>query len=153
MIQKYTTNISFSSSSGDKNSRFSVVMFIKKNKIQLSTFKDQIGFLQGFQGRSLSFRRWQRSVWQMASRVLTRSFQVGWLKVTVLEEVETATRLGIKCWFFDAGLSTCDSILEMLFPFSSLHMSLRHWVFMKRFSHSTRMPYTGNLHRKKILRF
>ena len=37
--------------------------------------------------------------------LLTRQFQTDWLKVTFLQEVETAVRLGIKSWFGDVGLA------------------------------------------------
>lgn len=38
---------------------------------------------------------------EITSLSLTRSFQIDWLKVTFLGEVETVTRLGIKSWFID----------------------------------------------------
>ena len=47
--------------------------------------------------------------------MLTRKFQVGWLKVTFLGVgFETAVRLAIKSWFADLGFSTNDSILDLL---------------------------------------
>lgn len=47
--------------------------------------------------------------------MLTRQFQIDWLKVTFLGEAETAVRLGIRYWFADVGLSTGDSTLGLLF--------------------------------------
>lgn len=52
---------------------------------------------------------------QIISLVLTRSFHVDRLKVTPLQEVETAIRLVIKSWLFDVGLSTNDSIWACCF--------------------------------------
>lgn len=54
-----------------------------------------------FQAKSLSFRRMWGSMKEITSLSLTRSFQIDWLKVTFLGEVETVTRLGIKSWFID----------------------------------------------------
>ena len=45
--------------------------------------------------------------------MLTKKFQIVWLKVTFLGEVETAVRLGVKSWFADVELSTSDSILGL----------------------------------------
>lgn len=56
---------------------------------------------------------------QIISLVLTRSFHVDRLKVTALQEVETAIRLVIKSWFVDVGLSTSDSIWCLLFLFNN----------------------------------
>lgn len=49
--------------------------------------------------------------------LLTRQVQIDWFKLTVLGEVETAIRLGMKSWFAYVRLSTGDSILGALSPF------------------------------------
>lgn len=65
-------------------------------------------------------------MWETTSLVPTRPFQVGWLKVSFLGEVEAAIMSGIKSRFVDVGLSTCDSFSELLFLFNSLHVYLKH---------------------------
>lgn len=61
------------------------------------------------------------SVMQIMSLVLTRQFQVHWLTVAFLGEVESTVMLGIKSWFAHMGLSTSGSILGLVFAlFSSL---------------------------------
>ena len=67
-----------------------------------------------FKARSTSFGGWKGFLEQITSLVLTRLFQIDWLKVTFLAEGETAVRLGIKSWFADMGLSTSDSIWGLL---------------------------------------
>ena len=53
--------------------------------------------------RSSSFGRWQESIRQITSLVLT--FQTDWLKSLLLGEVETVFKLGVKSWFGDVGLA------------------------------------------------
>ena len=50
--------------------------------------------------RSSSFGRWQESIRQITSLVLT--FQTDWFKILLLGEVETVFKLGVKSWF-DVG--------------------------------------------------
>ena len=47
--------------------------------------------------------------------MLTRKFQIDWLKFTFLGEADSAIRLGVKSLFADLGLSTGDSIVGLLF--------------------------------------
>lgn len=88
-------------------------MFIKKNKKQNSTKSlERSNWLYSSVPGKVTFL--QKMVEADGLTGLTSSFQVGRLMVTFLEEVETATRLAIKCCFVDVGLSTCDSILELV---------------------------------------
>lgn len=49
--------------------------------------------------------------------MLTRQFQVDWLKVAFLGEVEAAVRYGVKSLFAHMELGTSDSILRLLLLF------------------------------------
>ena len=58
-----------------------------------------------FQIESPSFgKRWW-SIRQITSLVLTRYFQIDWLKITLPGEAEIAIWLCIKSWFTDGGLA------------------------------------------------
>lgn len=65
-----------------------------------------------FHTRSSVFVEGPGSVMQVTSHVLIRKFQIPWLKVPFLGEVETV----VKSWF--AVLVESDSILDLLFLFS-----------------------------------
>lgn len=49
--------------------------------------------------------------------LLTRKFQVDWVKVTLLGEVDTAVWFGVKSGLLVWQLSTSDSILGLLVLF------------------------------------
>lgn len=50
--------------------------------------------------------------------MLTRKFQIDWLRIYSWEEVKTAVRLGIRSWVADVGLSISDSIMGLLSLFT-----------------------------------
>ena len=60
----------------------------------------------------------------ITSLVLTWKFQIDRFKIMFLGGVEAAIRLGIKSWFADVGLSTSDSILDLLSLFNLVNISM-----------------------------
>lgn len=62
--------------------------------------------------------------------LLTRQVQIDWFKLTVLGEVETAVRLGMKSRFAYVRLSTGDCILGLLSLFFN-KVKLQHLSFLE----------------------
>lgn len=54
---------------------------------------------------------------KVTSILTTRKFQIVWIKIVFLGEVEATIKLGIKSWFGDMGINTSDSIWSLLSVF------------------------------------